>query len=204
LSLTKNVEQWGGDNVVVQKVKDKFYSGESSIYERSGGFDYTNKSIVGTHSLYITNKGRVFVHDTGGIFGSEQVLEYDAMIFKIKVTFLDTQVKIENAKSSNFSFDFTIEIDDFIKLFRDVPKDIFQLNDNKQYPCYVKFDNQYRFEHMDIKINDKKIELRSNHNQVKIIPLYQQFLVLLFLVQIMTNLLMKRKIEGMEQQRLLQ
>jgi len=56
-------------------MKAKLSPGEKIIHVQEGGFQYSGISIVGTHTLCITNLGIVMAHDTGGMFGTERLME---------------------------------------------------------------------------------------------------------------------------------
>jgi hypothetical protein len=65
--------------MVESAVSRLLHFGESVIYTGKV-FDMPNKSIVGSHSLHFTSKGIVLAYDSGGVFGSECVVQYDAII----------------------------------------------------------------------------------------------------------------------------
>ncbi|MBP1931478.1 hypothetical protein [Ammoniphilus resinae] len=108
--------------MINSKMSAELKSGEYSVYDRSGGFDFGDKSMVGTHTLCITNYGRVIAHDTGGIFGSEQVIDYS---LSINVTFLNHLIQLSSVSYGKLTFDFMMGVEEFINLFSSIPKNKF-------------------------------------------------------------------------------
>ncbi len=66
--------------MVVHAIEKFLQLEEKVLYTHNSGFEIPDKSIVGSHYLYFTNLGRVLAYDSGGMFGSEQVVEYDAIL----------------------------------------------------------------------------------------------------------------------------
>lgn len=95
---------------------------EKVIYSHNDGFSIPNKSIVGSHYLYFTNKGRIFAFDSGGVFGSQQVVEYDPNLplYRISVSLEFSGVLLKSKTGSAISFEITMNYDDFLELYKQV------------------------------------------------------------------------------------
>lgn len=105
--------------MVVATIKKLLNTDEFVIIEKSGVFTFPNQSVVGVKSFYITNKGRVYAHDSGGLFGEEKYIKYEN---KINVTLnrLGFELKsIKNMKNTSLSFNFTLDIKTFLKIYQD-------------------------------------------------------------------------------------
>ncbi|UII55905.1 hypothetical protein LS684_20155 [Cytobacillus spongiae] len=125
--------------MVVAAISKYFYPGECAIYESGDVFDFQNKSIVGTKSFCITNHGRVFAHDTGGIFGEEQTKIY---VDRIDVTFSDYNIILSNKKSSIVSFAATVSTSEFVEIYEKVPEDKFVCKWNGKIPCIYTYSEE--------------------------------------------------------------
>jgi hypothetical protein len=78
------------------------------------------------------------VHDTGGLFGNEQVEVYDAESFGIKTSFSKDTVSLVNQGSyGRMSFSFSMKVYEFIQLFSKTKKSIFKISTSPPVHCYV-------------------------------------------------------------------
>lgn len=105
--------------MVNEKIKSRFYLGEHAIYSGGDVFNFPNKSIVGTKNFYITNRGRVYAHDTGGIFAEEKILVYN---HKIKVDLNSDGAILTNESNSTLSFHVTLDFKEFLEFYKNVSK----------------------------------------------------------------------------------
>ncbi|WP_405130991.1 hypothetical protein MHB43_30540 [Paenibacillus sp. FSL H8-0317] len=141
-----------------------FVFGEKAVYTRSGGFNFNGSSIVGTQILCITNKGRIIVYDSGGIFGSETILEQYAMPGKIKVTSLSHHlIKVTSTSAYPFSFEFSFTVDEFETCLNQIPFDCFQLPEgaSSELPAYVSYENKGK-SYINLGIKANQIDLKEN------------------------------------------
>ncbi|USK86180.1 hypothetical protein [Peribacillus asahii] len=156
--------------MTIQKVKDRFYHTETAIYNKGDVFNAPNKSIVGTKNFYITNRGRVFAHDTGGIFGEEQTYEYTG---KINASINSYGVILTNYNYDSFSFNVTLDFKEFLSLYKQIPKNKFHFEKNVITPCLVSnnffVNNTITFD--QITIHEDKIIF--DNNEVKTLPFFR-------------------------------
>jgi hypothetical protein len=158
--------------MTVKVVRDRFYPGEFTIYSDGDVFDIPNKSMVGTKSFYITNRGRVFAHDTGGIFTEEQVLEYDD---KINVDLNSYGATLTNYNYSSFSFHVTLDFKEFLSFYKKVPKNKlhFQKSSSNIVNCLVanNFAINGTISFDQISVHKNKIIFKNN--EIKEIPFFR-------------------------------
>ncbi|WP_423408356.1 hypothetical protein AABM38_22355 [Heyndrickxia sp. MSNUG] len=141
--------------------------GESVI--RTGWvFEIPNKSIVGSHSLHFTNKGRVFAYDSGGMFGSEKVVQYDAShpYQKLEVNLDGSQAVIKPGSGTTLSFNEYLAFGEFLEFYEKFDhKTSFTYSGNKN--CIVKHKDRFlsgicAFEQSELKLNDNLLISFSN------------------------------------------
>ncbi|WP_126428600.1 hypothetical protein [Brevibacillus marinus] len=145
--------------MIVEAVKRRFGIGEYSIYQRYGGFSFSDRSLVGTHSLYISNLGKVYAHDTGGIFGTEQVVVYDAQVGGLKVTPSPYHISLANADPyHSLQFSFSVNFDEFIQIFHALPKNCFRWE--KDF-CLYKWETASTMNVGKLEWNEREILLTS-------------------------------------------
>lgn len=125
--------------VVIRAVQSKLRPQEECVYSRAGGFTLPDQSVVGTHTLYITNQGRILAHDTGGLFGNEQVEIYEGADLGVKVTLDKYSAELTNeAGYSRLTFSFTMRPSEFITLFSKTKKSMFRIPSAAPYRCYMR------------------------------------------------------------------
>jgi hypothetical protein len=117
--------------MIVAAIRNKFNNGEVSVYSSGDVFDFPGKSIVGTKSFSITNEGRVFGHDTGGLFGEEKVNDYSG---SIQVTFNEYNITLTNAANGTFTFCVSLSIKEFIDLYARIPHYKLSFHNEGQIP----------------------------------------------------------------------
>ncbi|GED30010.1 hypothetical protein P9G84_11785 [Brevibacillus centrosporus] len=145
---------------MIEDVRKRLRSGEYSIYERTGGFDFSDRSIVGTHTLYISNQGTVYAHDTGGIFGSERTVTYDAQSLGVKVSPSSYFMTLSNtAPYHALRFSFTVDFNEFTKMYALLPRECFQWDADDF--CLYKKESETAFLPGKIKVTDTMILLSS-------------------------------------------
>ncbi|MFE8704004.1 hypothetical protein ACFYKX_25880 [Cytobacillus sp. FJAT-54145] len=161
--------------MVVSVVSNQFYQGEVSIYESGDVFNFSNKSIVGTKSFYITNQGRVFAHDTGGIFGEEQCKVY---IGNIEISFNENNITLSNREVGAFSFNVTLSDQEFINVYEKLPQNkLVSKSNSKIYSiCKYrigngKFGDYFTFTD-NIKIEKNKLKFSKDY-YIDEIPFYR-------------------------------
>jgi len=140
-------------------VSSRLSNQENVVYQCTGGFHFSDISTLGTHTLYITNTGRLLAHDTGGIFGSEQVKELNAKTSKLKVTFFSHFIKLQNASPNGLRIDVSLSIMEFIDLYSAIPKECFSMEQTKEPPCYIRYDNEVSYTFCTVKLHPTLIEL---------------------------------------------
>lgn len=137
-------------------VSSKLRAGEEIINSFLEGFDYPNKSIVGTQALHMSNRGRIFAYDSGGMFGTERVIEYDAKREKVGIFFAEGNVVISNISqwsSINFQIDLTYM--HFVELYAKWPETAFTFLQNEI--CLIKYGNE--FERATYSISSRAINI---------------------------------------------
>ncbi|MED1950162.1 hypothetical protein [Brevibacillus centrosporus] len=145
---------------MIEDVRKRLRSGEYSIYERTGGFDFSDRSIVGTHSLYISNQGTVYAHDTGGIFGTERTVTYDTQSLGLKASPSSYTMTLSNADPYHgLSFSFTVDFNEFAKIYTSLPKECFRWEADDF--CLYKKESDSAFLSGKIKVTDSMILLTS-------------------------------------------
>ncbi|NOU97811.1 hypothetical protein GC093_31960 [Paenibacillus sp. LMG 31456] len=146
--------------MTIDAVKTRFRHQEESVYSRIGGFTLPEQSFVGTHTLYITNQGRIFAHDTGGLFGNERVEVYDAASLGVKTTFNKDVVSLVNESfQSRMSFSFSMPASEFIQLFSSTRKSIFKISTSPPVHCYVQdFLFLYKLREFRLEANTLKLD----------------------------------------------
>jgi hypothetical protein len=154
--------------MVEAAVVNKLRAGESVIYSGSNSkeFNFSGKSVVGTHYIYITNQGRFYAYDSGGMFGSEKVIEYPADTHKVDVLFLSTGVWLKNCINHALTFNLTISFDDFLQIYKQTARVIYNFNSYDN--CIIRVRNS--FQQARYVIEDKKITLFLLHNEKIEIP----------------------------------
>lgn len=75
-----------------------------------------NRSLVGDHILFISNKGRMFAHDSGGFLWQTSV---HVSRYPIDVSFL-LGINFESNIGESFSYNCKISTDNFIKLLKKI------------------------------------------------------------------------------------
>ncbi|MFB9324978.1 hypothetical protein ACFFSY_03465 [Paenibacillus aurantiacus] len=146
--------------MIPQKIRDCYNSGETDVYNRQKGFDYSGMSQLGTHTLVITNYGRVIAYDTGGIFGTERVMHFDAKSTKLLISFSGSTVYVKSSATYPFKLDFTLNSWDFIDLFPNIPYECFDFpSDAKELiSTLISYQGQSKT-HMSLKLAAKFIEI---------------------------------------------
>lgn len=115
---------------------------EKVILKQGNVFHYSGISTLGPHSLYITTMGRMLAHDKGGMFGSEEIIEYDINKNKVNINIVENQIRIKNANNSHrLRFEFLLEVDEFIKFSNSVPSSSFEFVEGKT--ALIKFENEH-------------------------------------------------------------
>lgn len=101
-------------------------------------FSIFDKSTFGTHTLFITNHGRVIGHDTGGIFGSERTNVYDGSVSKLRVVFENTGIRLTEFDSSGMTFSVSFTLEEFLDIYNKMGGFFsFKANDSIDgYVCY--------------------------------------------------------------------
>ncbi|KAB7665550.1 hypothetical protein [Bacillus sp. B1-b2] len=161
--------------MVVAAIKNKFNNGEVSIYQSGDVFNIPNKSIVGTKSFYITNLGRVFAHDTGGIFGEEQSKSYTG---NIDLSFNDYGITLSNEVGGEFSFNVLLTDQEFINVYEKLSHNnlVCKNNMNANSICKYRVGKAINGEHITftdyIKIENNKLKF-SKDNYINEIPFYR-------------------------------
>lgn len=148
----------------VSMIYDKLIKTEYIVLENDGGFSAPNKSIIGDKKLYMTNYGRIFGYDSGGLFSSEQSWEYKE---KIKVKISESDVQLSNYKKDSFTFHISVTHRKFYELYKKVVgKYRWHIvgETATSAPCLISnnFEDEYSnvvFD--DIRIKDKKMILRN-------------------------------------------
>ncbi|MBM7867268.1 hypothetical protein GTO89_12325 [Heliobacterium gestii] len=126
----------------VAQINGRLKPGES-IIENPGSvdsLDFTGSSLVGTRTFYLSNQGRVFVHDTGGLFGDPKVIVLSLQKGDLRTTF-DDQVRVVYSKKNeyNLSFSLLYSLPNFLSLSRQAPG----LFDIPTDCTYVKIDQSF-------------------------------------------------------------
>lgn len=140
---------------------------EYVVYQQSGGFNYDGISFVGTHTLCITNLGKVLVYDTGGIFGKETCLEREVGNGGVIIqSYSDYGVQIKSSSSYPFSIDLRMSVLEFMKCFNEMPYECFQFpaQDANEIAAFVQYDHG---EYQAVKLGLMK-------DQIVLIPLIGQ------------------------------
>ncbi|WP_127836307.1 hypothetical protein [Clostridium prolinivorans] len=91
-------------------------------------FKTPNRSLVGDHILFISNKGRVFVYDSGGFLGQPTV---QVSRYPINVSFL-LGICFESDIRESFSYNCKISTDSFIKLLNKICIKCFNFDDEDE------------------------------------------------------------------------
>ncbi|MCA1033558.1 hypothetical protein LCL90_02845 [Bacillus infantis] len=136
--------------MIVAAIRNKFNNGEVSVYSSGDVFDFPGKSIVGTKSFSITNEGRVFGHDTGGLFGEEQVKDYSG---SIQVTFNLYNVTLSNASSGSLTFTVSLSIKEFIDLYARIPHHKLSFHHEGQIPFIYESEGESFLDKLEVKNN---------------------------------------------------
>ncbi|OLO27069.1 hypothetical protein BTR23_21295 [Alkalihalophilus pseudofirmus] len=164
--------------VLPDKVRNKFNSGEHSVYSAGDAFNFPDKSIVGSKKLYISNRGRVFAHDSGGFFGDERVKAYSGLII---VTFNSfgsyCNVKLSNESGvGSFTFDVSLSLKEFLNLYKTIPSNKFQIktnSHNESTPCLITYQPNIGSDNIfygTFTVHEKEIILNSTASLLKKIP----------------------------------
>ncbi|MZP28602.1 hypothetical protein GTO91_02565 [Heliobacterium undosum] len=103
----------------IAEISKRLKSGESIICNPSSidSLEFTGSSIVGTRSLYLTSQGRVFAHDTGGLFGDPKLITVQLQKGDLRTSF-EEQVRVAYSKKNDYNLSFTIvfSLPDFLSL----------------------------------------------------------------------------------------
>ncbi|WP_316569131.1 hypothetical protein [Neobacillus sp. YIM B06451] len=99
--------------------------GEMIIESYTEGFDYPNKSFIGKQVLYLTSQGRFLAVDSGGLFGSERLIEYNGSLLKIGTDFQANYIVLFNHSVHPLTFNLTVSFEGFRKLLKSCKRDMF-------------------------------------------------------------------------------
>ncbi|WP_151736773.1 hypothetical protein [Paenibacillus tengchongensis] len=147
-------------------INEQLIFGEKVVYTGSDGFHYDGKSFVGTHTLCMTSQGRVIVHDTGGMFGSETVRTMNANPGKIRVNFFTNYgMNLTSVDTYPFSFNFTVSIQEFEICLNEMPYDCFLFSENasNEIPVYVDYDDGGTPSYMTMGMTKDQLDLTSEY-----------------------------------------
>lgn len=152
-SLLKKAKDTVSD--VPSIVKNRMIENECIIYKISSAeIEIPNKSIVGDHIIFISNKGRVFAYDSGGIFG--QAACYNTS-YPIEV-YYSSDIKLSSNSEESISYDCNIKVEDFFKLLRKIDKKCFDFIECL-YKCAINAD--YSCDTVKLEIDSEKFKVKN-------------------------------------------
>lgn len=158
--------------MIAEKVKSKLGSGEEVLYSGGDVFEFPNKSVVGSKNFYITSRGRVFAHDTGGIFGEERVLEYSDCPVKAEIQ--NQGVKLTNEPNRSFSFEVVLSYSEFYVIYKRLEKNKISFENEGSYPNVLisaEHSNEDPAVFQQLRIRDNGLTLTDH--KLKDIPFYR-------------------------------
>ncbi|WP_208414690.1 hypothetical protein [Paenibacillus castaneae] len=160
------------------KIRASLLTDEQVVHTHSGGFSFSSISVVGTHTLCLTNQGRVFVHDTGGLFGTDTVHNIACNPGKIRITqFMDRLVTLEGKDSFPFGFKILLSIPDFEKCLNQMPAECFQfpIDAASEIPVYATYGSETNA-YMKLGLKADQFELMTGSviaNKIYTIPYHR-------------------------------
>ncbi|SCN22459.1 hypothetical protein N3C_0800 [Clostridium sp. N3C] len=142
-------------------VQNKLIENEYIIFRSDNAeFNIPNKSLIGNHTLFISNKGRVIVYNSGGDFGGEAVY---ITIYPIEVSF-SGGIDFKSDINEEFSYNYKISINDFFQLLKKIDKKCFSVDDYYGKKI-IKIDgNSYFISNITIDKDKIIVENLNNHN----------------------------------------
>lgn len=115
--------------MVIATIKNLLNDDEFVIIEKNGVFTFPNQSVVGTKSFYVTNKGKVYAHDSGGLFGEEKYIKYEN---RINVILTHSGFLMKNMENMNLTFNFILDANTFFQIYQNykVKREIFEFDNS--------------------------------------------------------------------------
>jgi hypothetical protein len=155
-----------GSGMTIAAISSNFYTGEFSVFDAGDVFNFPNKSIVGTKSFCITNQGRVFAHDTGGLFGEIQLKTYSNLII---VTLEKNTISLSSMVGESFTFKTELSSHSFIKIYEKVPSNKLLFTFSEKTNCIYQYNDENNINHTlidELILENDKLKLTQGNIEV--------------------------------------
>jgi hypothetical protein len=165
-----NENEREGSGMTIAAISSNFYTGEYSVFDAGDIFNFPNKSIVGTKSFCITNQGRVFAHDTGGLFGEIQLKTYSNIII---VTLEKNTISLSSIAGESFTFRTELSSHSFIQIYEKVPSNKFLFIFSEKTNCIYQYSDENNINHTlidELILENDKLKFRQGNIEI---PFYR-------------------------------
>lgn len=151
---------------IPSKVSDLLHKNETIVFKPlSVSLSMPNQSIVGTHSLYISKQGRIFAHDTGGIFGDETAKVSNSRIV-LKLTNAMAHFSAETERP--FGFGFYMNAGEYVNRINEIPAHL--LVPESEWDTLARYDYSHRLTRSEVLADRLVLTDKDNVSHPHVIP----------------------------------